>query len=100
MADVSLLVISRMDLQLRLRRPGKGAPAARPYAVTVGDSAGMGENGFHRLYATPVQSNSTKTLDPNGVGAPRREAHPRPPRGQKAGLQSRDYGLFSVVIFG
>lgn len=79
MADVSLLVISRMDLHLRLRRPGKGVPAARPYAVTVGDSAGMGGNGFHRLYANPVQSNSTKTLDPNVVGDSRREARPGRP---------------------
>lgn len=82
MADVSLLVISRMDLHLRLRRPGTGVPAARPYAVTVGDSAGMGENGFHRLYANPIQSNSTKTLDPNVVGASRREACPGRPEGK------------------
>lgn len=28
-------------------------------------------------------THSTRTFDPNGVGAPRREAHPRPPVGQK-----------------
>ena len=82
MADVSLLVISRMDLHLRLRRPGKGVPAARPYAVTVGDSAGMRGKRFTSSLRQPRPINSTKTLDPNGVGDSRREARPGRPGGK------------------
>ena len=60
-------------------RPWKGGPAARPYYVGTGWLIEtVGGNG---VFDDPVSLIFRCTSDSNVVGAPRRGAHPRPPRG-------------------
>lgn len=75
MADVSLLVISRMDLHLRLQRPGRAGLQHAPTPSRSEIRQGCGETVLSSL-CQPRPINSTKTLDPNGVGAPRGEPVP------------------------
>ena len=47
--------------------------------------------------AGPAFPLDARTYDPNGVGAPRRGAHPGRPGGKKAGPQSRDCRSVFVI---
>lgn len=67
-------------------RPGKGGPAARPYCVGTGWLIEtVGGNGVFDNSVSPFLCGASDT---SVVGATRREAHPRPPRGLHCTLRS------------
>ena len=67
-------------------RPWKGGPAARPYYV--GNGWLIETVGGNGVFDDPVSLIFRCTSDSNVVGAPRRGAHPRPPRGMLCTLHS------------
>ena len=73
--------VSAAAHERNLRRPGKGAPTARPYVVTVGGSVGCGGPVCILPTRQPRPTVSTRTHDSNAVGAPREGSPSRPPEG-------------------